>query len=285
MGPDKRELWRGLPSRALGSSSCMDRELRQTLGVTRSSRFDEIAPLYDETRGGEARGDEYAADIDRLLPKGPGTVIEIGVGTGVVALGLRKRGRTVVGIDLSPQMLGRAVARLGPSVALGDAQLLPVRTAGADHAVAVWVLHDVVDPDRLLQEAARVVRRGGKFVVSDIQVHVREDPIGRILGELTDRLHAHHADVQPRGLRGEAIVERAAPHGFTGEVVRIERAWPSHPSYELDSIRKRAWSALRRLDDRDYEKIAGPAIADLEALPQEETIQRAWSEFAVMSRE
>ena len=36
--------------------------------VTHASRFDEIAPIYDETRGGEARGDEYAADIDRLLP-------------------------------------------------------------------------------------------------------------------------------------------------------------------------------------------------------------------------
>lgn len=249
-----------------------------------TSRFDEIAPVYDETRGGEGRGDEYAADIDGLLPAGPGTVLEIGVGTGVVALGLRKRGRTVVGVDLSGPMLARAFARLGATVARGDALRLPIRTAGVRHAVAVWVIHDVADPDQLLREAARVVAPGGNLVVSDTQVHHRDDPIGRILGELTDRLHAHHIASQPRGLHGDEIIERAAPHGFSGEVVRIERAWPSDPAYELDAIRNRAWSALRRLDDDEYDRVAGPAIAALEALPKGETMQRAWSELAVMTR-
>lgn len=253
--------------------------------MTHTSRFDEIAPVYDETRGGEERGDEYAADIDRLLPRRPGIVLEIGIGTGVVSLGLRKRGRTVVGVDLSAPMLARAVARLGSSVARGDALRLPVRTAGVHHAVAVWVIHDVADPEGLLQEAARVIQPGGTLVVSDIQVPRRDDPIGRILGELTDRLHADHASGQPRGLRGEEIVERAAAHGFTGEVVRFERAWSSHPSDELDAIRSRALSGLRRLDDDEYERVAGPAIAALEALPQQETMQRAWSEFAVMTRD
>ncbi len=252
--------------------------------MTHASRFDEIAPIYDETRGGEARGDEYAADIDRLLPREPGTLLEIGVGTGVVSLGLRNRGRTVIGVDLSAPMLARAAARLGSSVVRGDAQRLPVRTAGVRYAVAVWVIHDVADPDALLREAARVIQTGGRLIVSDMQVHDRDNPIGRILGELTDRLHTHGTGVLPRGLRGAEIVERAEAHGFVGEVIRVERAWPSHPGYELDSIRNRAWSALRRLDDHDYKRIAGPAISALEALPQEAMIQRAWSEFAAMTR-
>jgi SAM-dependent methyltransferase len=252
--------------------------------TTRVSQFDEIAPVYDETRGGEQRGDEYAADIDRLLPEGPGTVLDIGVGTGVVALGLRRRGRTVVGVDLSGPMLARATARLGSCVVRGDAMRLPVQTAGVDHAFAVWVIHDVADPDRLLEEAARVIRLGGRLVVSDIQVPHRDNPIGKILGELDDRLHADHAHVQPRGLRGEVIVQRAAPHGFAGECVRVERTWSSHPGYELNLIRSRASSALRRLPQEDYQRIAAPAIAALEALPQKETTQRAWSEFAVLTR-
>lgn len=252
--------------------------------MAHASRFDEIASVYDETRGGETRGDEYAADIDRLLPQEPGILLEIGVGTGVVSLGLRNRGRTVVGVDLSGPMLARASVRLGSSVARGDAQRLPLRTAGVRYAVAVWVIHDVDDPDQLLREAARVIHTGGALIVSDIQIHDREDPIGRILGELTDRLQAHHASVQPRGLRGAEIIDLAAPHGFAGEVVRVQRAWPCHPGYELDSIRNRAWSALRRLDEGDFERIAGPAIAALKGLPQQETIQRAWTEFAVMTR-
>lgn len=249
-----------------------------------TSHFDEIAPVYDETRGGEGRGDEYAADIDSVLPAAPGTILEIGVGTGVVSLGLRKRGRTVVGIDLSGPMLAVASGRLGPSVARGDAQRLPVRSAGVDHALAVWVIHDVADEKLLFAEAARVVRPGGLFVVSDIQVSNREDPTGRIMAELTDRLHAHHPGARPHGLRATEILARAEPYGFTGRVVPIERSWASHPAYELHSIRTRAWSALRRLDDAEYEQVTAPAIAALEAMPQKETIQRAYSEFAVMSR-
>jgi len=38
------------------------------------------------------------------------------VGTGVVALGLRRRGRTVLGLDLSAPMLAKAASRLGPVV-------------------------------------------------------------------------------------------------------------------------------------------------------------------------
>ena len=54
------------------------------------TEFDAIAEHYDETRGGERRGQEYADDIDAHLPAGDGPILEIGVGTGVVALGLRR---------------------------------------------------------------------------------------------------------------------------------------------------------------------------------------------------
>jgi hypothetical protein len=54
--------------------------------------LDELAEIYDETRGGEARGEEYAADVTARLPAGEDPVLEVGVGTGVVALGLVRRG-------------------------------------------------------------------------------------------------------------------------------------------------------------------------------------------------
>ena len=56
------------------------------------TEYDQLAEHYDETRGGEGRGDEYAADVDAHLPAGDGPILEIGVGTGVVALGLRRGG-------------------------------------------------------------------------------------------------------------------------------------------------------------------------------------------------
>ena len=133
------------------------------------AEFDDLAAHYDETRGGEQRGDEYAADIDRLLPPDDGPILEVGVGTGVVALGLRRRGRPVVGVDISSAMLARACSRLGPVVVRADATALPVADAAVAHTVAVWVVHAVADRPRLFAEVARVLRPGGVFVVCPMQ--------------------------------------------------------------------------------------------------------------------
>jgi ubiquinone/menaquinone biosynthesis C-methylase UbiE len=126
------------------------------------SEFDQLAEHYDETRGGEQRGDEYAAAIDVELPAGDGPILEIGVGTGAVALGLRKRGRTVLGLDLSAPMLTRARSRLGPVVMLSDAMEMSIATASVAHAVSVWVVHSVAEPTRHFREAARVIQPGGR---------------------------------------------------------------------------------------------------------------------------
>jgi SAM-dependent methyltransferase len=110
------------------------------------SEFDDLAENYDATRGGEGRGDEYAADIDGLIPPGEAPILEVGVGTGVVALGLVRRGRPVLGLDISAPMIARARARLGPVVVRSDAMAMAIADASVAHALSVWVVHSVRDP-------------------------------------------------------------------------------------------------------------------------------------------
>ncbi|HWC36921.1 MAG TPA: class I SAM-dependent methyltransferase [Acidimicrobiales bacterium] len=100
------------------------------------TEFDQLADRYDETRGGDERGDEYAADVDARLPAGDEPILEIGTGTGVVALGLVRRGRRVVGLDLSSLMLAHARVRLGPAVVLADAMQMSIATHSVAHAVS-----------------------------------------------------------------------------------------------------------------------------------------------------
>ena len=76
-----------------------------------SLSFDRIADRYDESRGGTARGERVAADLVPWLA--PGRVLEVGVGTGIVAAALAARGLPVYGVDLSQAMLRRAVDRVG----------------------------------------------------------------------------------------------------------------------------------------------------------------------------
>ncbi len=125
------------------------------------AEFDHLAEHYDLTRGGESRGDQYAAELDAILPEGDAVVLEIGVGTGVVALGLARRQRRVVGVDVSAPMLEFAQRRLGNVVVRGDGTRLPFASRSVSHAVAVWVVHAVGQPVKLFAEAARVIAPGG----------------------------------------------------------------------------------------------------------------------------
>ena len=124
--------------------------------------FDRVASRYDETRGGLKRGREMGLDARPWLA--PGTVLEVCVGTGVVASALAETGLAVLGIDISREMTSQALVRLGPRVALGDACALPVRSASVDNVLFVMALHVVGDVPATLAEAARVLRPGGRVV-------------------------------------------------------------------------------------------------------------------------
>jgi len=232
------------------------------------SEFDQLADHYDETRGGDQRGDEYAEGIDGQLPPGPGPILEIGVGTGVVALGLRRRGRTVVGLDLSAPMLARARSRLGPTVVRGDALRMCIATSSVAHAVSVWVVHSVADPVVLFHEAARVIRPGGRYVVCVAQRPSPDDRVGTVMAEMSARVDARRGAKRSRQVSVDEVLHWAAVAGFTGVVHRFERTWRSSPLDELKAISYRTWPALRELDEADIEEVTRPTITALRALPR-----------------
>jgi ubiquinone/menaquinone biosynthesis C-methylase UbiE len=187
--------------------------------------FDQLADRYDETRGGEQRGDEYAEDIDARLPTGEGPILEIGVGTGVVALGLARRGREVIGLDLSAPMLARAHVRLGDRVVRSDAMQMAIATSSIGHAVSVWVVHSVADPAELFKEVARILRPGGHYVVCSTQRSAPDDPVGQIIADMGVRTDVARGAARPRGVSMDDVLEWAGQAGFTGTVNELERQW------------------------------------------------------------
>lgn len=69
------------------------------------------AAFYDTVTAADAR---LEGDLDiytRLAPAG-GAILELGVGTGRLALPLAERGFSVVGVDIAPAMLAQAAAKL-----------------------------------------------------------------------------------------------------------------------------------------------------------------------------
>lgn len=95
-------------------------------------------------------------------------VLDIGTGTGVVALQAAAKGGKVLGIDLSEGMLAYATAKARGSVEFRrmDAEALQLEDASFDAVVSLFVLLHLPNPLTGLREMFRVLRPGGRLVVA-----------------------------------------------------------------------------------------------------------------------
>jgi len=135
----------------------------------RSTSFDAVADCYDRTR---ALPDDAARAFTEALAAeltGRGRCLEIGVGTGRIALPLARRELPMAGVDLSAPMLSRLVRNAGGRapfpLARADVAALPFGQGRFGAALAVHVLHLVPQWRRAVAELVRVVRPGGLLLV------------------------------------------------------------------------------------------------------------------------
>lgn len=99
----------------------------------------------------------------------PGDALDAACGTGRHAKYLAQLGHRVVGVDGSPDMLAKAKADVPEAdFREGDLTSLPVDAANFDVAVCALALEHVADLDAAISELARVVRPGGRVIVSDL---------------------------------------------------------------------------------------------------------------------
>lgn len=129
--------------------------------------YDDEAEDYDATRGGQERARAAAGAVAELVTT-RGTALDVAGGTGSVSAELARLGWSVLVSDASAGMLGVAQRRLPGRALRATATRLPVRTASVDLVTTIWLLHllSVADADRVLAEAARVLRPGGAFVTT-----------------------------------------------------------------------------------------------------------------------
>jgi SAM-dependent methyltransferase len=133
--------------------------------------------------------------------------LEVACGPAAISRALAAKVGRVTGVDLTPAMVekaGEEAAREGignVEFSVGDATALEFEDGSFDGAVNRFSLHHIPAPQRVLEEMARVVRPGGRVVVSDLLTD--EDADAQAWHQEIERLRdpSHWATPTPTRLR------------------------------------------------------------------------------------
>ena len=137
--------------------------------------FETVAPKWDALRQGF-----FSETVREKAFEAAGAVTgkiaaDIGAGSGFVTEGLLRRGLRVIAVDRSEAMLEEMRRKFGAGGAveyrLGEAESLPLADGSVDYAFANMVLHHVESPPVAIREMARIVKPGGRLVITDLDRH------------------------------------------------------------------------------------------------------------------
>lgn len=129
--------------------------------------FDLLAPLYDKVIA-------YKDPVKIFeLGKFPlrGIVLDAGGGTGRISQALVGKADQIIVLDLSFGMLQKASTKHGLTPVCSHTEFLPFPDEIFEAVVMVDALHHVCNQVETAQELLRVVKRGGRIVIEEPDIH------------------------------------------------------------------------------------------------------------------
>lgn len=193
-------------------------QVKETRRQAAEQYFRANAARWDEIRAMHADAGVIERRLLELVPTGPTTrLVDIGTGTGRILQIFAPRIAYGLGIDLSHEMLTVARVNLDDAafanceVQQGDMYRLPCRDGKFDIAVVYMVLHYAEHPGEVIEEAARVLRPGGRLVIVDFAPHenqaLREEHAHRWSGFSDETIAGHFAAAGLVPATSQAIAE------------------------------------------------------------------------------
>jgi ubiquinone/menaquinone biosynthesis C-methylase UbiE len=139
-------------------------------------RWDERVEAWEEVAASRAFLEIRDRIVELAGPRRDDLCVDLGAGTGLLALALAPRVRELVAVDISERMLERlddtaaadGVHNVEPLVA--DLRRLPLEDESATLVVSNYAFHHLDDPGKelALAEARRILRPGGRLVIGDM---------------------------------------------------------------------------------------------------------------------
>ncbi len=181
--PSAKRLWQVVRDQVSSSATSAhdERRLKQVLTRRRTQSeafFSSAAAQWDKFREELFGPTSHLRALAGLLD--PNAVIgDLGCGTGTVSQWLSQFCGRIIAVDASKEMLEAANENLAghEQVELrhGSLEKLPIKNGELDIALMMLVLHHLPEPKRVLAEAARALKPGGRVLILDMLPHEREE--------------------------------------------------------------------------------------------------------------
>lgn len=140
--------------------------------------FERVASQWDEMRQGFFTESVREKAFAVAGVESGKIAADIGAGTGFVTEGLIRKGLKVMAVDQSDAMLKEMRKRFAGVESIeylvGESEKLPLPDESVDYAFANMYLHHVESPLKSIKEMRRILKPGGKLVITDMDKHTFE---------------------------------------------------------------------------------------------------------------
>ncbi|HXG38546.1 MAG TPA: class I SAM-dependent methyltransferase [Bacteroidota bacterium] len=140
--------------------------------------FEQVASQWDEMRAGLFPENVRRKAVEKAQLVAGEIAADLGAGTGFITEELLSRGISVIGVDQSPRMLEVLQRKFGPTGRVetheSGADNLPIKAESVHAVLANMYLHHVEDPGAAIREMVRILKPGGRVVITDLDKHELE---------------------------------------------------------------------------------------------------------------
>lgn len=146
--------------------------------MTSKEYFNQVAHQWDEMRA-RFFSESVREKAFSIAEVQEGKIAaDIGAGTGFITEGLVRKGLQVIAVDQSEAILAEMNKKLaqydGIDYRIGEAESLPISDKAVDYVFANMCLHHVESPLKAIKEMVRILKPGGKLVITDLDEHTFE---------------------------------------------------------------------------------------------------------------